>query len=468
MAIISQTRVWNGVTTRIDTNTETGAAYVYARAGLLGGDALLFTSEGKGGDWIVRNPQTVANLYNASNGTDSTAQEVADAFISQGHRVYDNDRAAVLNNPDNYSSPEEAKIRQKSFFDNNLPGIINPDTNIRVNGDTTVPTVPIPLEVIPFPDGDNPPGGDSPPPIETGAGEDETPATVNQNFGALKYPLNDPFGLDYIKIDIVGYVPSLSLGGGFLGSGSQSATRRYQDKSTKGTILLPMQPALSETSSIDWGDDKLNAFQAIAAGALGGAMEALGTFGNYEELKQKLGKELNSLGADANKILTDQQLEGFVKSYFAGKIVGANVLGRSTGSVINPNLELLFNGPRLRQFNFNFKLTPREPAEASVIREIIFRLKKHSSPKRSNGQLFLKFPDIFKLEYVYQGSGQHPFMNKFKPCALTQVSVDYTPDGSYMTYGENGSMTSYNLALSFGEIEPNYEDEYQNPSDMGF
>ena len=467
MAIISQTRVWNGVTTRIDTNTETGATYIYRPSRGIGlSDKLLFTSEGKSGDWIVRDAQLVANLYNSKNGTDSTSQEVADAFISQGHRVYDNDRAAVLNNPDNYSSPEEAKIRQKAFFDNNLPGIINPDTNVSVNTNSTVPTVPtgpIPLEVIDFDE-------NNPPPIETGTGEDETPATVNQNFGCLQYPLNDPFGLDYIKIDIVGYVPSLSLGGSFLGSGSQSATRRYQDKSTKGTILLPMQPALSETSSIDWGDDKLNAFQAIAARAVGGAMEAFGTFspGDLTALKEKLRGELKSLGADANKILTDGQLEGFVKSYFAGKIVGANVFGRSTGSVINPNLELLFNGPRLRQFNFNFKLTPRQPAEASVIREIIFRLKKHSAPKKSSGQLFLKFPDIFKLEYVYQGSGQHPFMNKFKPCALTNVSVDYTPDGSYMTYGENGSMTSYNLALSFGEIEPNYEDEYQNPSDMGF
>ena len=54
------------------------------------------------------------------------------------------------------------------------------------------------------------------------------------------------------------------------------------------------------------------------------------------------------------------------------------------------------------------------------------------------------------------------------PCALTNLSVDYTPDGSYMTYGENGSMTAYNLSLSFGEIEPNYEDEYDSPSDMGF
>ena len=171
-------------------------------------------------------------------------------------------------------------------------------------------------------------------------------------------------------------------------------------------------------------------------------------------------------GQDVSGYLNEQNLEGFVKAYFAGKIVGANVTGRSTGQVINPNLELLFNGPRLRQFKFNFKLTPREPAEAQVIRDIILTLKRASAPKKTEGKLFLKFPDIFKLEYVYQGSGQHPFMHKFKPCALTNLSVDYTPDGSYMTYKDVPSMTAYNLSLSFGEIEPIYEED--QTSGMGY
>jgi len=95
-------------------------------------------------------------------------------------------------------------------------------------------------------------------------------------------------------------------------------------------------------------------------------------------------------------------------------------------------------------------------------------LKKTSAPKGKQGQIFLKTPDIYKLEYRHAG-GQHPFLNKFKPCALTTMAVDYTPDGSYMTYGEDAGMTSYGLNLSFTEIMPIYDRDYASSSnDMGF
>ena len=51
---------------------------------------------------------------------------------------------------------------------------------------------------------------------------------------------------------------------------------------------------------------------------------------------------------------------------------------------------------------------------------------------------------------------EHPYMNKIKPCALTSFNVNYTPDGSYMTYETNGSMVGYDLQMSFQEIEPVY------------
>jgi len=491
MAIIKQTRIWNGVRTRVDVNTETGATYVYSPS--LAGDTLLFTSEGKSRDWKVKEPVYLSNLFNSANNKQSSVEEVENAFIMEGYKIFDNDRAAVLNNSANYSSPEEATSRQSAFFANLLPRIVDPQSKITVNEDGSKP---ISLTEIPFdqnlPDFNfdsenfpvlvdsglelglntsilNPGGTSESSELPFVTGERPIPSSSpSSSFGELRYPLNDPFKLDYIRIDVIGYVRSLPSVGSFLGSGSQSATKRFQKPTKKGTIYLPMQPALSETSSINWGADSLNAFQAIVAKGAMGLMDAAGTFKNVEELISQSAETLRGLGVDANKILNDNQLEGFVKSFFAGKLVGSNIVGRSTGTVVNPNLELLFNGPRLRQFNFNFKLTPREKDEAEVIKKIIFMLKKHSAPKKEGSGLFLKFPDVFQLEYVYQGNGQHPFMHKFKPCALTNLSVDYTPDGSYMTYGENGSMTAYNLSLSFGEIEPNYEDEYDSPSDMGF
>ena len=45
--------------------------------------------------------------------------------------------------------------------------------------------------------------------------------------------------------------------------------------------------------------------------------------------------------------------------------------------------------------------------------------------------------------------------------------MDYTPDGSYSTYDDDGgrgdgSMTSYQVGLSFKELTPIYNDDFWN------
>ena len=90
------------------------------------------------------------------------------------------------------------------------------------------------------------------------------------------------------------------------------------------------------------------------------------------------------------------------------------------------------------------------------------------APQRVKSKLFLKTPNVFKLKYIFKGGGQHPFLNKIKMCALTQFNVTYAPDGSYMTY-DDGSMTSYDVRLSFGELNPIYAEDYdRNTNDMGY
>ena len=170
---------------------------------------------------------------------------------------------------------------------------------------------------------------------------------------------------------------------------------------------------------------------------------------------------VNDATGAVNRVLSDGGSKAALTAYFAGQAVGANVLGRSTGQVINPNLELLFTGPNLRSFSFNFTLTPRDAEEAGIVRRMIRAMKRNMTPQRSSEALFLKSPRIFELEYIFGDTNrEHPFMNKFKPCACTSFTVNYTPDGSYMTYRGEPSMTSYQISMSFGEIEPIYADEY--------
>jgi len=227
-----------------------------------------------------------------------------------------------------------------------------------------------------------------------------------------------------------------------------------------------MQTGLSESTAVSWGQDSLNAVQAALARTVEGSAEAIAG-GDLSAVGSAVGGGFNDLMALAK----DPAAKAALKAYFAGQAVGVNNLNaRSEGQVINPNLELLFTGPNLRAFNFNFTLTPRDSAEARIIRTMIRAMKRNMTPQRSSEALFLKTPRIFQIEYIYgEGNEPHPFMNKFKPCACTNFTVNYTPDGSYMTYRGEPSMTSYQIAMSFGEIEPIYADEYKdNENNMGF
>ena len=143
-----------------------------------------------------------------------------------------------------------------------------------------------------------------------------------------------------------------------------------------------MQPQLSESTAVSWGGDTLNAIQAEGAQIATNAIRDFGEGGFGEALAiNALGDGLNDLVGQIKEMM---ELKAAITAYFAGQAVGANVLGRSTGQVINPNLELLFTGPNLRSFNFNFTLTPRDPEEARIVRKMIRAMKRNMTPQRSS------------------------------------------------------------------------------------
>jgi hypothetical protein len=50
------------------------------------------------------------------------------------------------------------------------------------------------------------------------------------------------------------------------------------------------------------------------------------------------------------------------------------------------------------------------------------------------------------------GSGINENVPQYKMCAITNVDVNYTPDGAWATYGD-GSPVAIQLALSFQETK---------------
>lgn len=267
----------------------------------------------------------------------------------------------------------------------------------------------------------------------------------------LKYPIRNEGNFDFLKITCLEYVAS-----GFVGNTSNISLQEANTRITKslGTVALPMQPGISESNSVGWGNDTLNALQIAGANLAGGAINDFGSL-NLSEGFSNFVSNFRQMSGQALSGLSDRD----IITYFAGQAVGANIFTRGTGQVINPNLELLFSGPNLRTFNYSYRLTPRDAAEANTIKSIIKFFKKNMAPKKESPGLFLKTPNVFKLKYIFANGDQHPFLNNIKVCALTSFTVDYTPDGSYMTYGD-GSMTSYQISMQFNELDPIYHNDY--------
>ena len=83
---------------------------------------------------------------------------------------------------------------------------------------------------------------------------------------------------------------------------------------------------------------------------------------------------------------------------------------------------------------------------------------------RQAGRILPSYQKL-KLKYTFRNGDSHPFLNNIKICALNSFTVDYTPDGSYSTYDNeggvgDGSMTSYQVTMSFMEMTPIYNDDF--------
>lgn len=278
---------------------------------------------------------------------------------------------------------------------------------------------------------------------------------ISKNYSTLIYPRDhgdSPY--DFIQILPIEYVPGFRVGE-IPSVTIERVENRFSYKQTGTQIFLPMTPGISESNSVGWGADELNPIQLAFGQVANNAIARAGSSGGASiSAIQNFFQDLLKAGGG---IISNPQLKTAVASYFAGQAVGANFLGRS-GIVLNPNLELLFQGPKLRSFRYNFRFTPRDPEEAEIVRAIIKVFKKTMAVKQTPGSLFLGTPSVYELKYIYNSGVDHPFLNKIKPCALTTFNVNYTPDGSYMTY-QDGSMTSYTVDMQFDEIEPIYDED---------
>ena len=293
-------------------------------------------------------------------------------------------------------------------------------------------------------------------------------ARLSSSAAPLRYPQKS-IGKDddYLEIGVIEYVANKStLGEDNLKLRSQTEAIQQSNQKAKQTIQLPIPSNIGDTNQVDWGNgNTLNALEAAGVTNVGNVLAS-------SELGKGLIDAAKSLGGTLNSVVTQGGGQDLISSYFSAQLInslGANIssgglLSRATGQVLNPNLELLFSGVNLRTFQFDFDFAPRDEKESNVVKEIIRVFKQSMSPRTGSNTagagLFISAPNVFLLKYK-SGSQEHPYLNKFKPCALTSMGMNYTGYGSYATYADK-TPVHMKLSLSFTELNPIYNEDYNS------
>ena len=294
----------------------------------------------------------------------------------------------------------------------------------------------------------------------------------------IRYPSKDPISdhTDYVSIDFFNYQPP--FGKGEKGTSTEVASDKgmgqlyenYHHSIGDGllknkapgykSILLFMPEDVQAQYGANWGGAGIGVGQANMASVIGTKTVGLGKAwgGTWEATRGGI------------KIAGYSLAKWAMNNVMGGSMTTNQLMGGVSGTIVNPNVELMYEAPELRGFNLNFKMMPRDEGEAHDIFAICQSLKKAMLPSwggqtktllglaanERTGAL-LTIPKIVSVKFM-TGSNLNPYVSQFKPCAITSVNINYTPDGSYATYSD-GSPVATMLQVSFKELKLVFEQE---------
>ena len=283
----------------------------------------------------------------------------------------------------------------------------------------------------------------------------------------LKYP-ND---LNETQSDSITFAHSPyrpNKGGDFFGSGTTASVPANVSEMIR--LYVPNStPAISQGNSWDpaglegeLGMVRMNLVRAITNGINNVAGE-----GDIPGALRDAGDTTGALLQDTiNSSLPALKQIG---TGMAGNIAGltpSQALAVSRGQVYNPNVELLYRSPTLRRFSFEFNFVPKNRSESSTIDDIIYEFKKWSSPKDPGGtEGVFCVPHIWNI--IYSGMSAKK-MAKFKPAALTDVTVVENANSNTHTTFDDGTPVITTMALTFKEVNIITRNDHESARGEGF
>ena len=244
----------------------------------------------------------------------------------------------------------------------------------------------------------------------------------------MAYPLDIDPNQDHLKISKHNYVrPDINQSKGSFDvntkekvyKGASGEVRTNVDVTTNragdsvvgselmGSILLPM-PKATDVNGVAWGKSELTISGLAALGAvkavdnLGplvtGGKTLSGITPDEQEMNRRIkeaienrtrpeggkGNGINVAGssvAEGTSAMLTTMMAKTAGFAFGTELDTDTVLARTGGKVLNPNAEMLFQGPSIRDFAFSFIMVARSKKEGEEIRKIIRFLKLGMAPK---------------------------------------------------------------------------------------
>ena len=247
--------------------------------------------------------------------------------------------------------------------------------------------------------------------------------------------------------------------------GAYNSSVAFSAKRAEGykDIILYMPEDIGDAFSAGWEG---KAFGNISAGIISdtaGSDNFINAIGNLGNTTKGIAKRLQTNAAA-------QAITKLATSVTGDTITTGDVFGGAKGVIRNPNTEVLFQNMNLRTFDHGFKMSPYNKKDEKNITDIIREFKRAMLPSYSIGETelsngdsaeidaaFIKVPKLVQVSYM-RGGQQHQMLPKYKLCALTDVTVGYTPDNNYATFAQGGPV-AYELKLNFLETKLIYSEE---------
>ena len=252
-------------------------------------------------------------------------------------------------------------------------------------------------------------------------------------------------------------------------SGRDLARGGFNGPATGAPVVLYMPtstPSVTNTNS--FGDVSFSGpLGAITRNLSRGAASAVNRISSVETAREEIanmGEQLKDSAGNVPGAARQFLVQGIAEMSSAD---ANQLMALANGEIYNPNIELLYKGPKVRGFNFSYTFVPKSAKEAAEVNKIIKHFKKHSAPSNTGNGMY-KVPDIFSVVYMHKGS-VNPNMNQFMRSALTSIAVQANPGLPMHMSFENGMPIVSQISMTFTEVDViTREDHETSYSNIGY